>query len=943
MKRLCALVLILLASATIVHAQDYLGSIRGTVYDSDGAVIPNASITVESPALMGTRTITSSKLGAYRIVNLPPGEYTIKVSAPDYRQYEQKGIVVSAGKVVGLNINLEIGSFEQTIVVTGQAPIIDPTETGQKFNISGEFHRSLPISVRNEAFEILTLIPGAVQSETSQDYAYFSVHGADQTYEPPAWDIDGANATGQEQGLMTTRINLDIIEDTSIDITKTSAVYASGQSGAVRIITKSGGNELSGTLAFQYQPQQWNDINIDEGSPADTRFYQGSATLGGPVIKDKLWFFGSFRYQEISDGISRTQESINRMKQVFPDFEPFRNTLEQPDAFGKLSFHPAENHDFFISYQQEWGGSVLAGGKSLESALIHEDSSGYYVNSNWNWAVNNDLIVTTSASYTTKPRKRFYDDNTKTGEFYYMYASTGGGSGNISGTDLIVQDGVIESYYEQEDQGLRIRSDATWFASLGKSTHDVQFGMLLEPILRNQRIELNETTPRTINYVANDPNDLSKGFTPFSRKFFTEAESPGLDTRVQRYAFYINDSWQLNDRLVVQAGLRYTLSKGEDELDNDVFSTPWAKALSPNIGASYALTDDKKTIARASFSRHYNNIIAGALPTSSRYQSAPYYTEYDNDLDGVFETVVPFTPATLNVESVEWGDVDLLGYSDDFSFGASRELPWDMTISADYIYRETGGGLAWIWNAIIEDGVWQGPIVPHTQYNEFMTPVENTYNWQTFQGLDITLNKAMSDNLQFLMAYSYGDGHLEGTYTPDDPLYYLQPETFPMQTTLVNHSARINVVYLAPYDIVVGVTGSITQGQLSQPLLLLLDGSSPDFFAHGPPVIFDPAIMATLSNPLFSPVRRPGEDRDEGRWRGETTYNWNLRVGKSFNIMDRYRLEAAVDIYNVFNAGSHPWDNRGMILPYNAQFTGELSTGTYQRPRAAKATIKLSF
>jgi hypothetical protein len=164
-----------------------------------------------------------------------------------------------------------------------------------------------------------------------------------------------------------------------------------------------------------------------------------------------------------------------------------------------------------------------------------------------------------------------------------------------------------------------------------------------------------------------------------------------------------------------------------------------------------------------------------------------------------------------------------------------------------------------------------------------------------------------------------------------------------METTNLNHSARINMVYLAPYDVVVAVTGNINQGVLSEPIMLILSGADAEFFAHGPPAIYDPAAGRSLSNPLFTPVRDARASRDDDRWRGEATFTWNLRVGKNFNIMDRYRLEAAVDIYNVFNSGAHPVDFYGVIQPYYPDRLGELSTGTYQQPRAAKATIKLTF
>ena len=138
------------------------GSMKGHIVDKAGAAIVNAKVTLMSDALMGNRTVQTGEKGAYRFVNLPPGEYTLVVEKDDYKKFEQTGIMISSGFAAGVNVTLELGAFQEVLTITGDAPLIDVDSAAQKVNITGDLQRQLPTTVRGNYSEIMRLVPGTV-------------------------------------------------------------------------------------------------------------------------------------------------------------------------------------------------------------------------------------------------------------------------------------------------------------------------------------------------------------------------------------------------------------------------------------------------------------------------------------------------------------------------------------------------------------------------------------------------------------------------------------------------------------------------------------------------------------------------------------------------------------------------------------------------------------
>ena len=387
--------LALLVSASLAFGQIGMGELKGYVTDEQGAALPNAHLVLSSPALMGERTAESNESGFYRFINLPPGTYTLAITKENYKKVEHTSITISSGKVTGLNVTLEVGDFETVITIVSDAPLIDMETAHQKVNISGELQRALPTTVRSNFSEILRVAPGAVLVDPNRpQYSYYSVSGASAYYENN-WVMDGARMNQWEYSYMSTRINLEAVEDAEVGVAGSNAANPIGQGGVVNLTTKSGGNEFHGSGVFRYQPSSWNDNNIEGGTSSNDELTEGIVAVGGYLIKDKIWFFGTGRFTEINEGLARTADTIATATAAYSSFstDPIDKSLK--DIFIKGTFMPSDDHQLSFSYQRDWGYETYAFSVYDPSAYIDEGTVGPMFNGTWNWFINDHLSLYT--------------------------------------------------------------------------------------------------------------------------------------------------------------------------------------------------------------------------------------------------------------------------------------------------------------------------------------------------------------------------------------------------------------------------------------------------------------------------------------------------------------------------------------------------------------------
>src|SRR5271167_1847559 len=289
------------------------GKITGVVTDSSGGAVANATVTVKSTALMSPRTIGTSSDGAYLFDLLPPGTYDVTVTATGFRTVTQTGVVLTAGFTATVNPKLQVGEVTQTVQVEGE-PVIDL----QSAQTSTTFDQTLlqDIPSGRDPWSTVAQMPGVTSStfdvagDNSYQQSAMQIHGstqAEQIYSYNGLDLNWPGANGGYTQFYTNHDSFDefqVVADNAPASVPIGGIY-------MNQVTKSGSNELHGQAAAYYltaatqagvkQPV-FQGSPVPTGSPFDMAL-DTSASLGGPVIKDKWWLFGSYRRYDLRQRI----------------------------------------------------------------------------------------------------------------------------------------------------------------------------------------------------------------------------------------------------------------------------------------------------------------------------------------------------------------------------------------------------------------------------------------------------------------------------------------------------------------------------------------------------------------------------------------------------------------------------------------------------------------
>jgi carboxypeptidase family protein len=291
------------------------GTIAGTIRDTTGAVLPGVTVEASSPALIEkVRTAVSDSEGVYQIVDLRPGGYTVTFTLPGFSPVRREGIELTAGVTANVNAELRVGGLEETLTVTGQAPLVDVQNPTQHSAVTRTLLNELPTGRQFGNYAIL--VPGVVTNQ--QDVGgngmvqsttnMLAIHGSNGLEMPMI--IDGmryANIFGAGGGASGPYlINNGMVQEIAID---TAGAGAEAEVSGVRanVILKQGGNTFTASLFGSYNNNSFVMNNIDDAlrsrftpTPASVdRLWDFNASGGGPIKKDKVWFYGSYRHYGI--------------------------------------------------------------------------------------------------------------------------------------------------------------------------------------------------------------------------------------------------------------------------------------------------------------------------------------------------------------------------------------------------------------------------------------------------------------------------------------------------------------------------------------------------------------------------------------------------------------------------------------------------------------------
>jgi len=303
---LLALTCFALMGATMLLAQGG-GSITGVVTDATGAVVPDATVTVTNQATGVKYTTRSTSSGNYVLSAMPPPTYTVQVEAKGFRTSVNTDLILNTDQTLRIDAKLEVGQETQTITVESAAPLINTSEGRMQNLVSGAQVSNMPLNGRN-IYELMQLIPGAVNStqidkENTSGGIQTNINGNRANFN--GFLFDGVSNKGLSGG-SNSQPAPDFVQEFVIQTNNFSAEYSSSAGSITDVSTKSGTNEFHGDAWEFFRNDKLNARNFFDGSTkSEWRQNQFGGTLGGPIKKDKIFFFAGYEGERFRTGDSK--------------------------------------------------------------------------------------------------------------------------------------------------------------------------------------------------------------------------------------------------------------------------------------------------------------------------------------------------------------------------------------------------------------------------------------------------------------------------------------------------------------------------------------------------------------------------------------------------------------------------------------------------------------
>ena len=984
-----------LAHPSAVVAQTGQGSLRGYVRDAQGGALPGVTITASSADVLRPTTAVTNEEGYYRLINLPPGTYSLTAELTGFSTFKRDGILLRAGATFAVDIELALGTLQETITVSGDSPMVDVLTPGNVLNIDGDFQRQLPIQARRNWSDFLELTPGIISrgfDDGSGRQVYF---GHSTEHFAHVIQLEGMIASNYHDAQITyVAMGTDIMQDVQV---KTGGVDASSPMGVgmvINVLTKSGGNRFSGSAGYAYQPFNWNGNNVANcttfvtcnpsatGTPTTAYVRQFDGNIGGPIRKDSVWFFGSLRRAVSAAGISRTALEVERIQSFFPGTALFNNDSESWQPYVKVSGKLATSHDFNVLYQNDR--LILDGNREYHYQPIQAQSTGGPLYGGKVTSVWTDRLTSTFiASYNKKGGNEIdtFSDLGVSGPQIIIHRTANISGNRAVGTGRLLEGGNLASYNYQPASQIMLRGDFTWFKDGWRGNHEVMSGFFAAP-----RSTYDQTTEYPNDgFVLEerrlvDVNNPAAGTVAFHRRYqepLTLTTRQAVDRNV---GFYVQDNWRPNGRLVINAGVRFDWVQRNDRIFDITREDAWQ--VGPRLGFSYMLTPDAKNILRGSYVRVHEQMMGrDAVTTFGAGGRATQIDEYDIDFDGRMD------PAARTVDPARSGTIASYEFDpnlhqpmvDEFIFGFRKQFAGQWSADVSWMKRSYQD-----MYALREiNGRWpSGPNQPFGGFglvdpNRGLVYQQTNNSWSTleWQALEISVAKNLSKNFQAFVGINRQWQEFGGTWNPTDPARFIQPEAFPSDKLLYmprgnneenslpiatgttvhtygptwqKYSLRFAGTYYAPYGVVLAASYTVLAGPWSGPVVDLLPANDPSLALFGP-ASFTLANGTSASNPLSTRMRFVGGGsgfpanvtRGDGQVQAPAIKTLGLKVGKEVRLPGNVRIELAGNLFNLLNDGNYTQYNySGANERFNPNF---LQMRNQQAARGFQATLVFKF
>ena len=756
-------ILVVLSMPAVLSAQSGTADLTGKVVDQQGGVLPGVLVVARNQDSGVFRQSTSAGNGTFQFTGLMPGVYHVEAELSGFNKYQRTDLRLEIGKTVAVDITLTVGGLSEQVAVSAEAPLVDTTSKEVGGFVATRELIDLPTSNRNFT-SYLAVLPGVVNG------AVGGQPGGTVNY-----SFDGGSNNDGTRGGDQARIPIEAIQEFQLLVAQADAEYGS-TGGVVNAVSKQGTNQFHGSMLSLISNSRLTQKSyfVREGNLAkpDTKEDQYGGSIGGPIVKNKLHFFGTYE-----------QFFLRRTTTV--------NIPNRADLNGSLIF-PGKIYNSFVRVDQQlnanqtWGVKWLSEyapnlntAQSMSAARTAEDHDQQFVGS-WNTVIGSRMVNTLRVGLT---REDYLDSS-------YAFKDAG------YRQEKLLPTLNFQSFTDQQNakgdavgEHLYLLNDTfNWFVPNARGSHNVQAGLEVSYTDVNNHVQ--DNLNGTFSFSNNGPFNAGDPRTwPDQFSVRMPIESIFLDKNTYGAA-YLQDKWQMTPRLTVSAGVRYEVEIiPVNERGNPKFASandyPVDKNnLAPRTGFAYMLDQDGKSVIRGGWGVYFQRTLftttspyslngvysdsftatfpannrdagpsAGRLPTEAMLLTYPVVNR------SLLNQLFPVGTLQRNVGTVRLDDPNRHNpYTHQFSIGYERQLGGQMSVSVDYLRKQLRDMLVQVdLNPGLRVNTTRTGTVNRPDPN-FVSSVITSQNlgWQNYDSLLVAVEKRFSRGYSFRTAYTYG-------------------------------------------------------------------------------------------------------------------------------------------------------------------------------------------
>jgi hypothetical protein len=763
------------STSGLANAQTSNATLQGTVTDPSGSVVANATVKAQSEATGLQRTAVTESSGHYVFNFLPVGRYVVTAEARGFKTARLSNVTLEIGQTRSLDIALEVGSVEQTVEITETAPPLDRNSATVGTVIQSSQIKELPLNGRNWA-GLMLLAPGAINTGEGN---HLSTRFVGRSRDDNNWTFDGVDSTGVKDPRQEANLRLVISTDSISEFRVSSTLYAadtgSGAGGQVQVVSRSGANDFHGS-AYEFLRNNIFDARVftDPGKLPPFRLNQFGGRLGGPIAKDKTFFF--FNYEGIRQRqgqtfrgfvpsaayraqVAATSPALARIVNAYPvgtlrtsdanidEVVTERKFQTREDSFaGRIDHRFSEKDSIYGRYSIDDGELRVPQDAGIGLRTDNVRPQNFVLN--WQRVFSPTVVNEAKLGFNRSPLLRI-----DSGPFDEEFSVSG--FMTLINNQETVEAGTSFSFIDN--------------LAVVRGRHNLKFG----GETRRIHVNVGEGDTTTISFTSrpdfinNRPNSFA--ITPF----------PVLGGRRWYYYGYAQDDFKVRPNLTLNLGVRYEYYSVAHEVKgrSRVFDpacngfcppgSPWyfpdRNNFGPRLGLAWspkALKD--KTVIRAGYGMFYGpgqvDDVFAALDSAADRISLDR-TQAPN----LSYPIAPFLALARTVgatpRALQRDRRDL--YSENYSLTIQQNLPWDFTAQIGYVGGQGHHLFARSFVNVINPATGQRPLPAFSRIDQ-KASIGNS----NFHGLQVSLHRQMRSGLligaQYMWSHSINDNSVGG-------------------------------------------------------------------------------------------------------------------------------------------------------------------------------------